>query len=178
MVLYILRHEQRNLDKVGFFTPLNMAGTHNAKINVYSKFNDKSIDAIYSSPYKRALDTISNAASVMRIPIKIDWALSEKVAKGHSAGLIWPTNIEQRKFHDLYDYDKRYKPIIDINYITCYDESIDNYLNRVDKFCQFIETQKDKNILIVSHQSITNRIIEKLGNATYKLSMGECYEIE
>jgi len=178
MVLYILRHEQRNLDKVGFFSPLNMVGSHNAKISVYSKFSEKNIDAIYSSPYKRALDTISNAASVMLIPIKIDWALSEKVANTHSVGLVWPNSIEQRKLHDLYDYDKGYKPIVDINYITSYNESIDNYLSRVDKFCQFIETQKDKNILIVSHQSITNRIIEKLGNATYKLNMGECYEIE
>ena len=35
MVVYTLRHEQRNLEKVDFFTPLNHIGKHNANTKVF-----------------------------------------------------------------------------------------------------------------------------------------------
>ena len=178
MVFYILRHEQRNLAKPGFFTPLTMVGEHNAKIKLYSQFKDKNIDAIYSSPYKRTLDTVSHLALEKNLSLKIDWSISEKVSCEHLSDIVWPTNAEQNKLHNLYIRDESYIPITDIDYITTYEESIDSYLSRVDAFCKFIQTQKDKDILIVSHQSVTTRIIENLANLSYQLEMGEYYEIK
>lgn len=178
MVVYVLRHEERNLDKPGFFTPLTMIGSHNAKIKLYSEFKDKNIDAIYSSPYKRTLDTISYLSLEKNIPIKIDWAISEKVSIEHIGDLEWPTHSRQQKLHEAYFCDKSYHPVCDINYINTYKESIDSYLHRIDAFCKFINTQKDKNILIVSHQSVTTQIIERFSNITYKLGMGEHYIIQ
>jgi len=177
MVLYILRHERRNLDQVGFFTPLTSIGKHNANIKVYSKFEDIELDAIYSSPYKRTLETVEKISRTKDIPVRIDWALSEKVGADKVNQLTWPDYSEQEKLHELFHVDKDYTPTADKDYITSYKESLDTYLTRVDTFCQYLETQKDKHILIVSHQSITDRIIQKLANVEYQLEMGECYEI-
>ncbi len=178
MVLYILRHERRNLEKVDFFTPLNHIGKHNADTKIFEKFNDIDIETIYSSPYKRTLQTIDKISRVKDIPIKLDWALSEKIGPEKSQGLIWPSYEEQSKVHELFSIDDKYSPTADRDYINSYDESIDSFITRVDTFSQYLQTQKDKNILVVSHQSITDRIIKNLTNEEYQLEMGECYEID
>ena len=92
--------------------------------------------------------------------------------------MIWPSYEEQSKVHDLFSIDDKYSPTADRDYINSYDESIDSFITRVDTFSQFLKTQKDKNILVVSHQSITDRIIKNITNEDYQLEMGECYEID
>ena len=77
----------------------------------------------------------------------------------------------------MYEIDNNYTPTADINYINSYDESLDRYITRVDTFSQFIETQKHKNILIVTHQCVTDRLIKNLTGKDISLNMGECYEI-
>lgn len=177
MVVYILRHEQRNLERVDFFTPLNHIGRHNANTRVFEKFNDIEIEAIYSSPYKRTLQTVDKISRVKDIPIKLDWALSEKIGPEKAQELIWPSYEEQSKVHELFNIDANYSPTADKDYIISYNESLDSFITRVDTFCHFLKTQKDKNILVVSHQSITDRIIKNLTNEEYQLEMGECYEV-
>ena len=178
MVLYILRHERRNLEKVDFFTPLNHIGKHNADTKIFEKFNDIEIETIYSSPYQRTLQTIDKISRVKDIPIKLDWALSEKIDPEKAQGLIWPSYEEQSKVHELFSIDDKYSPTADRDYINSYDESIDSFITRVDTFSQYLQTQKDKNILVVSHQSITDPIIKNLTNEEYQLEMGECSEID
>tara|TARA_B100001094_G_C18104701_1_gene757725 strand:- start:641 stop:1189 length:549 start_codon:yes stop_codon:yes gene_type:complete len=177
MVLYILRHEKRDLDKYDFFSPLNMIGKHYSKIFQYSKFNDIDIEEIYSSPYKRALDTVSIISISKKVPIKIDWALTERIYGKNISNIKWPNISEQEDLHSLYEIDNNYTPTADINYINSYDESLDRYITRVDTFSQFIETQKHKNILIVTHQCVTDRLIKNLTGKDISLNMGECYEI-
>ena len=178
MVLYILRHECRNLEKVDFFTPLNHIGKHNANTKVFEKFNDIELEAIYSSPYIRTLQTVDKISRVKDIPIKLDWALSEKVNHEKANGLNWPSYEEQSKIHELFNIDSNYSPTADRDYINSYSESLDSFITRVDTFSQFLKTQKDKNILVVSHQSITDRIIKNITKQDYQLEMGECYEID
>ena len=81
MVLYILRHECRNLEKVDFFTPLNHIGKHNANTKVFEKFNDIELEAIYSSPYKRTLQTVDKISRVKDISIKLDWKLRYRISE-------------------------------------------------------------------------------------------------
>jgi len=177
MVLYILRHEKRDLKKIDYFAPLNMIGKHYSKTSLYSKFHDIDIEEIYSSPYKRALDTVDTISVSKKVPIKIDWALAEKVVNTNTSAMNWPDNEQQEDLHILYDIDKKYKPTADINYISSYDESLEKYITRVDTFSQFIETQKNKNILIVTHKCVTDRLIENLTGNKISLAMGDCYEV-
>ena len=52
MVLYILRHEKRDLDKYDFFSPLNMIGKHYSKIFQYSvAFNFFLVMLLYEIKY-------------------------------------------------------------------------------------------------------------------------------
>ena len=89
----------------------------------------------------------------------------------------WPSYAEQKDLHDNYDIDHSYIPIADSNYINTYSETIDSYLKRVNTFGQFIKTQKEKNILIVTHQSIAEKLILNITGNEVTLNMGECYEI-
>ena len=177
MVLYIMRHERRDKDKFDFFSPLNLVGKYYAKTTQFSKFNEIDLDEIYSSPFKRTLDTISMISVTKKIPIKIDWALSEKITHTTVDHMKWPTITEQKELHNNYDTDHSYIPIADSNYINTYNESIDSYLKRVNTFGQFIITQKDKNILVVTHQSIAEQLILNITGKEISLNMGECYEI-
>ena len=178
MVVYILRHEHRNLEKVDFFTPLNHIGKLNADTTVFEKFNDIEIDMIFSSPYRRTLQTVDKISQVKDIPIKLDWALSEKIGPVKAEGLTWPSYQEQNKVHEVFKIDEKYKPTADSDYINTYNESLDSFITRVDTFCHYLQTIKDKNILVVSHQSITDRIIQNLAGEEHHLEMGECYEID
>lgn len=177
MVLYIMRHERRDKDKFDFFSPLNMVGKHYAKTHQFSKFNEIDLDEIYSSPFKRTLDTVSMISVTKKIPIKIDWSLSEKITHTNVDHMKWPSYEEQKELHDNYDIDRSYIPIADSNYINTYSETIDSYLQRVNTFSQFIKTQKDQNILVVTHQSIAERLILNITGKEVTLDMGECYEI-
>lgn len=177
MVIYILRHERRNLEKCGYFTPLTSIGKHNVKFKLFPKFNEIELDEIYSSPYRRTLETVSVISQTKQIPIKIDWALSERVADKDLGDMKWPSHKEQMELHETFNINKEYSPTATIEYIDSYTESLEYFMRRVDNFVRFIEAQSDKNILIVSHQSVTDRLIEKLTGKVYHLDMGECYEI-
>jgi broad specificity phosphatase PhoE len=177
MVLYILRHERRNTGDFTYFSSLNHIGKHNVQTHLFAKFNSIQLDEIYSSPFKRTLDTVSTISQVKDIPIRIDWALSERLDDKDAQTSVWPANEQQNELHKQYLTDQSYIPTADIDYISSYVESEEKYNQRVDNFIQYLRTQPGKSILVVSHQSITERIIEKLTGAYHSLDMGECYEV-
>jgi len=177
MVFYILRHENRNRGDCAFFSPLNHIGKHNVKTRLFTKFNSIDLDEIYSSPYKRTLDTVSTISQVKDTPIKIDWALSERLDVTDINKYRWPSKEKQEELHNKYSIDKNYIPTANIDYINSYSETEDKYHTRVDNFIQYLRTKGDKAILVVSHQSIIDRIIKKLTGKTYSVDMGECYEV-
>ena len=108
MVLYIMRHERRDKDKFDFFSPLNMVGKHYAKTHQFSKFNEIDLDEIYSSPFKRTLDTVSMISVTKKIPIKIDWSLSEKITPKENKNEIQPNFFEEltRVFSSLFGFNE------------------------------------------------------------------------
>jgi len=178
MVLYILRHEQRDKDKVAYFTPLNFIGKFRSNVSLYNKFAAINIDMIISSPYKRTLDTIHKIAIEKNIKICIDWGIAEWLDNKKAKNLTWPSQELQNSLHTNYNIDKAYISTSTIDYIDSYFENSKQFNKRVDNFINYIETLRDRNILIVSHQSVTDRIIDKLCGKTVNLNMGEFYKID
>tara|TARA_B100001989_G_C24455715_1_gene421469 strand:+ start:147 stop:704 length:558 start_codon:yes stop_codon:yes gene_type:complete len=183
MVLYILRHEQRNKDKIEYFTPLNFIGKFKSGVSLYNKFININIDMIISSPYKRTLDTVYKISIGKKIKISIDWGIAEwinntKTDNTKTDKLIWPSKELQYNLHTNYNVDNDYIPTSTIDYIDSYNEKSEQFTKRVDNFINYIETLKNKNILVVSHQSVTDRIINKLCGKNINLNMGEYYVID
>ena len=136
MVVYILRHEHRNLEKVDFFTPLNHIGKLNADTKVFEKFNDIEIDMIFSSPYRRTLQTVDKISQVKDIPIKLDWALCEKIGPVKAEGLTWPNYQEQNKVHEVFKIDKKYK----IKYIKKWEATNTHSGKKTETLIKITET--------------------------------------
>ena len=48
----------------------------------------------------------------------------------------------------------------------------------MDNFLVFITTNLDKNILLVTHKIVCNRIIEKLIGTNKDIEMGQCFKLD
>lgn len=67
--IYFVRHAQPDMSiHDDAFRPLSPKGISDTKL-VTRYLKDKSIDFIYSSPYKRSVDTVSDFSKVMNLPI-------------------------------------------------------------------------------------------------------------
>lgn len=173
-----MRHERRNLQNCDFFTPLTSVGKHNAKVKIFNNFDKIHLDEIYSSPYKRALDTVSTLSEVNNIPIRIDYGLAEFIDDiSVSDKLVWPSVTQQLELHSKYIIDTGYISTSTNEYIDTYSESESSFIKRIDNFINYISTKTNKNILIVTHQTPADRLIFKYTGSSYNLEMGEYVKI-
>jgi len=181
MVLYLLRHELRNPHNTHFQTNLTSIGKYNSNTKLYNKLLNINIDEIYSSPYKRALETVKIYSLSQNVPIKIDWALSEYLddnARQKNKDISFPNKKEQNIIHKNYNIDNEYLPTTEQDYIDTYFESRESFEKRVDNFILFLYTKLYQNILVVTHSAICDRITEKLMGNTKKLEMGQCFKLD
>lgn len=179
MVLYVLRHEKRPIDRCDYFTNLSSNGRHKSRIELYQKLLTLNIEDIYCSPYKRTLDTIQYSSIGLNAKIKIDWALAERLSEKDAIKYkTFPNKEDQQKLHKLYNIDREYVATTDIDYITSYVESDNDFEKRVDNFLIFITTNIERNILLVTHGRVCNRIIKKLTGLNREMKMGQCYKLD
>lgn len=75
--LYFVRHAHADYSEDEYHRPLSLKGNRDVE-RVTSLFNDQRIDAIYSSPYKRAIQTVQGIARYHDVPIQIVDALKER----------------------------------------------------------------------------------------------------
>ncbi|MFJ7919644.1 histidine phosphatase family protein [Lysinibacillus fusiformis] len=75
--LYFVRHAHADYSEDEYHRPLSLNGIMDVE-RVTSLFNDQRIDAIYSSPYKRAIQTVQGIARYRDVPIQIVDALKER----------------------------------------------------------------------------------------------------
>tara|TARA_B100001093_G_C26833021_1_gene1017033 strand:+ start:848 stop:1405 length:558 start_codon:yes stop_codon:yes gene_type:complete len=181
MVLYLLRHEIRNPESLDFESSLTSIGKHNSKIRLFSKLSNIDIDEIYSSPYKRALETVKFYSDISQNPIKIDWALSEYIdnsCRTRFRETVFPNIEEQNYIHKNYNIDKEYIPTTDSSYITTYNETKESLERRVDNFILYIYSRLDKNILVVTHKTICSLITNRLMGVKKDIDMGQCFKLD
>ncbi|MBG9691323.1 phosphoglycerate mutase [Lysinibacillus sphaericus] len=75
--LYFVRHAHADYSEDEYHRPLSLKGIRDVD-RVTALLNDQRIDAIYSSPYKRAIKTVQGIAKYHDVPIKIVEALKER----------------------------------------------------------------------------------------------------
>lgn len=168
MKIYILRHEERPSD-CSFFTPLTYNGLLNArKIADIIKNEDLKIDFILCSPFIRTLQTISPYVIKNNLLINLEYGLSEihipECINLRAVGLELPKYIAKS-----FNYNKSYDSIIKYNEIK-YPEKIIDVNIRVNKILKHLlnnYTDKNINILIVTHQSLCACVLKNIINSSH-----------
>ena len=77
MPLFILRHEERLADDFLFNSELTSNGKNNAKTSLFNHLSYYNFDYIYSSPFKRVLQTIEPYILDKKYKIKKDFGIEK-----------------------------------------------------------------------------------------------------
>ena len=157
MKIYVLRHEDRTMD-LTFFSPLTKNGLEKSvKISeVLKKIN---IDNIYSSPYIRTLQTVYPYSKDNRLPIKLDYSLTELYQSDNIPKKSYSVTLPEY-IAESFNYDDSYTSSIKPTEIQ-FPESITNFKKRVKNFLNEIiinNHKTDKTIILVTHQGVINVI--------------------
>ena len=173
MKIFLLRHEIRDLKNPTFYSPLLTEGIKNS-IKLKDLLSKCNIDIIYSSPFKRVLQTIEPYCKEMKKKVNIEYSLYEQVGEHINVDI----NFNKKKFRlslkeDDFGYgliNKRYKSYLSldkIKYTFDTQERSSNFINYI--FNKY--KNSDKNILIASHEGILLQIMD-LYNKNYSIPMG------
>lgn len=175
MRIYILRHEKRNLDNPLFDSSLTEEGLKNAN-KLVPKIERINFDTIYTSPFLRVLQTIYPYCIKNNRLVKVDNSLYESMDD-----VKFNNKNKNNTWQNLPD---KYKNIVDKDYVSIVKnvklrETFEEVCERVKPLIQNI-IKENNDVLIVSHQTICNAILNYFDNSIENESsfkMGEYKEI-
>lgn len=141
--VYFVRHAQPDFSHKDDRTrPLTPEGEKDAEA-VTDFLKNKEIDVFYSSPYKRSIDTIKNAASYYGKEILLDERLRER-EKGLNSN----------------NYGMFQKRWADLDYHEENGESIGTVQKRnIDALTEILKNNSGKNIVIATHGTALSSIL-------------------
>ena len=142
--VYFVRHCEPNAEnRDDFSRELSAKGLKDCKL-VTDYLSDKDIDVIYSSPYKRAVDTIKEFADKSSLEIHVIDDLHERVVGG------WVDDFGE--FVNLQWKDHTYK--------LPEGESLEEVQRRnINALNEILKNNKGKNIAIASHGTAISTVI-------------------
>ena len=161
MKIYLLRHEIRDLKNPTFYSPLLKQGLDNADKLKYI-LKTQSIDTIYSSPFKRVLQTVKPYCNLEDKKVNIEYSLYEQIYNHANATVNFDRNNFRKDLKPSDDeyYLKKlsyrsYLPLSKIEFTKNTEARARNFLNHI------IEKYKDTNkvILIASHGGIIAQML-------------------
>lgn len=157
MSIYILRHEKR-YSKPSFDTSLTSEGIENT-FNLSNLLEKLNINIIYCSPFKRIIQTIEPFLEKTKKKVNIEYSLYEFLHENEFC------NEDIKSINnDMYGYEyfnNNYESFYDINNLK-YPESRLSLENRVNNFFAHLKKENiTKNILLVTHMSPVNVVINK-----------------
>ncbi len=150
--VYFVRHCQPNFaNKDDRTRELTRKGLNDRKVITNYLF-DKNIDVIFSSPYKRCLDTIEPFAELAKLPInKIENLKERTIGK-------WVKNFNEYAIKQWNNFDYKIED----------GESLAEVQNRNIKEIENILKNNDgKNIVISTHGTAFSTIVNYYNNYTY-----------
>lgn len=166
MKVYLLRHEKR-YDIRHYETDLTEEGFRDAD-KLVEKLEELNIDIIFSSPYKRVIQTIEPYLKKTNKKINAEYGIYESLH----------LDTDNRNIKDidknLYGYqyiNTGYKSIFKKDALK-YGENFKDMNFRTDTFMKYLfndNNLKNKNILIASHMSIINSILNRDEHDNYEM---------
>ena len=163
MKIYFLRHEHRNSQDVLFRSELNAEGKAISATLLQNFLNFLNIDEIYCSPFIRAMQTVTPYINEYNpnMKINVDYSISECIH--HDRFKLVENQVFDLKPEDYlrYPINRDYNSLFDQS-VLFYKEEEDDLVRRLMPFSNHIKNlygHTDKNILICSHMSTTNILI-------------------
>ena len=158
MKLILLRHEERHFD-IGFNSNLTDNGIIRSCTSLIEKLEKLNIDIIFCSPFIRTLQTIFPYSYKYDKKINIEYGLYEYLHNPYFLIYKWYYDISEINDNDLNSIiNLDYKSIIkkdDFNVL----ENENDLEKRIKIFINFLkQNYNNKNILIVSHKGVINKI--------------------
>jgi broad specificity phosphatase PhoE len=157
MKLILLRHGDRGVNP-GFFSELTESGIMQS-LFLPEKLKDYKIDAIFSSPFLRTLQTIYPYAKKYNKKINIEYGLYEYLHNPYFMIYPWYYKINDIKDNELKSIvNNEYESIVNLdNFYVLEDEK--HLEMRIIEFFSYLNTKyRNKTVLIVSHKGVINKI--------------------
>ena len=173
MKIYFLRHEEREKNDVLFRSTLNERGRERANESLKNFLGFLKPDEIYCSPFIRAMQTITPYMKDFRKvdTFNVEYGIAETI---HHQ--LFSNKFNQDFKHNENDYrmfpiNRSYKSIFPPDQLK-YFEDESKLRERVKVFARHLVRDKfntKKNILICSHRSTLNMLINVLHNQNRKM---------
>lgn len=168
MKIYLLRHEEREKDHVLFRSTLNKNGRERANESLKNFLGFLKPDEIYCSPFIRAMQTITPYMKDYRKldTFNVEYAVAETI---HHP--LFAKKENQDFLHNENDYlmfpiNRSYKSVFPPDKLEYY-ENATKLRERTKLFARDLVSKNfntKKNILICSHRSTINMLINVLHN--------------
>jgi len=164
MKIFILRHEERDSDH-SFDAPLNSSGL-SRRHNLTNAINNLCINRVFSSPYKRTIQTVEPYLEMKNMKINLEYSLYESLTNDTNDNNIreLDENIysHNRVNHNYYTFLKKR----DLNYGETYEDIKIRMNNFIEHLCDTDEFKND-NILLVTHMTPINSILNRQPMSIY-----------
>ncbi len=161
MKLYLLRHEIRNLRNPTFYSPLLPEGLKNAESLKYV-LNKKNINLIFSSPFKRVLQTVKPYCDDKNMKVNIDFSLYEQIYYHTDVDINFDKDDFKKDIKssdaEYYLKNKSYKSYLPLSEI----EFTKDAKKRANDFVNYIINKykdTDYNIVLASHGGLISQIL-------------------
>jgi broad specificity phosphatase PhoE len=182
MSFIFLRHSQRSKKDLSMEKSLNRTGKYHSNACLIDKLKDLNITEIYCSPFMRCLQTVEQFSNENSTPIKVESSLAEKYSQTDLEKITCETP-DQENYYEIiknFNVDKEYIPLYSVNNLLEKEYNIFNetFEERIELFVDFLNNckenlQRDRNILIVSHSSVLQKLIFDMYNEDVSLKMGD-----
>ena len=143
-IVYFVRHAHSVYTNDEYNRPLSEKGLHDAQ-KITQQFKQIEIDAVYSSPYKRAIQTVEGIASFKGLSVQIIDALKERTL-GNIGNINFLQAIEKVWGNHEYSFEG--------------GESNKAAQQRaIEVFLPLLENDKEQRIVIGTHGNILTLIL-------------------
>lgn len=163
MPVYILRHEERNLQNPLFDSPLTERGQQNA-LQLVNTLHSLNIDTIYTSPFLRIVQTIYPYCNSTQQNVCVEHALYESMDSclftQYNSSNTW-CDLPPHYHHIV---QKQYSSIC--TNVPLY-ETFDQVCERVRPFVNYLMQQYEQstqNVLLATHKTTANAIRHLIDN--------------
>ena len=156
--IYVLRHEKRPVDDPTFDVSLTDEGLEDAEELVCEELNELGVNAVYSSPYKRVLQTVEPYLDQVHVGMGacVEWCLSEHPEPNDTP----PTEIPD-EWHDEFSIESTHVPLMTAEEAHAKNRTIEQVFNRLADFVELLSKVHDEGdvVLLATHQTSVHALL-------------------
>jgi len=156
--MYVIRHEKRPVDDPTFDVSLTEEGLEDAEGDVLEELNEIGVNAVYSSPYRRVLQTVQPYLEQDHVGMGacVEWCLSEHPEPNDTP----PTEIPD-EYYDLFDIEETYTPFMTPEKAHALNGDIEQVQQRLADFVELLSKTHDDGdvVLLATHQTSVHALL-------------------